>query len=209
MKLFVETFIGTMISINVDPSDTINVVKAKIQDRQRLTFGEDELEDKHTIRIFVKMLTGKTTVLVVENLDTVDCVKGKIRDVWGVPVGLQRILYRGKQLQDLRTMDDYAVKDDDTFELVLRLLSWIRCPTAQGSVPSQEQDSDTCSPTVIISAISPEIKHRESKIQAPVDAANLKRRSRSKKSDGFKVNLQSEGRIQKPKMKKRSTSSAI
>ncbi|XP_037467978.1 polyubiquitin-like [Triticum dicoccoides] len=151
MKLFVETFIGTMISINVDPSDTINVVKAKIQDQQRLTFGEDELEDKRTvadygikdestirlhlrclrrkIRIYLKGLTGKTTTHHFENLDTIACVKAMIQDRDGIPTDYQKLIYAGKHLEDGRTMDDYAIQDDATFHLVLRLRSCSgQCP---------------------------------------------------------------------------------
>lgn len=49
MKHFVETLAGKTITVKVDPSDTINVVKAKIQEQQCLTFGEKELEDRRTV----------------------------------------------------------------------------------------------------------------------------------------------------------------
>ncbi|KAM0837680.1 hypothetical protein ACQ4PT_061475 [Festuca glaucescens] len=49
MKIFVKTLAGKTIIVKVDPSDTINVVKAKIQDQERLLFGGEELDDRCTL----------------------------------------------------------------------------------------------------------------------------------------------------------------
>ncbi|KAE8769565.1 ubiquitin-like [Hordeum vulgare] len=52
MQIFVETLAGKTISLKVDPSDTIYIVKAKIQDQQRLTFKGEKLDDDHTLADF-------------------------------------------------------------------------------------------------------------------------------------------------------------
>lgn len=44
MEILVKT-----ITIKVDPSDTIDVVKTKVQDQQRLVFNGEQLEDERTL----------------------------------------------------------------------------------------------------------------------------------------------------------------
>ena len=73
------------------------------------------------MQIFVRNLCGKTTTVDVEKEDTVADVKRKLHGLEGVPVGTQRLIFAGKELQDAQKLEDYCIESHSTLHLVLRL----------------------------------------------------------------------------------------
>jgi uncharacterized ubiquitin-like protein YukD len=81
------------------------------------------------MQIFVKNLDGKTITLTLVASDTIDNVKAKLLDHQRVQAMLAegtelehlRLLFKGEQLKDERTLSDYNIKELDTLHLVLRL----------------------------------------------------------------------------------------
>ena len=146
MQIFVKCPSGKIVTLEVDASNTIENVKAKIHDQegirpnlQHLFYGE-ELEDKRTLcdynikgesvlyitflhapmHLYVKTLMGRTIALVVDSSYTVEDVKADIEYEEGIPVCQQRLLLGGKQLLNEKTISHYNIQNDTTLQLLIR-----------------------------------------------------------------------------------------
>lgn len=162
MQIFLKPLEGNnvievkTISLEVKSSDTVENLKAKIQEitgvppyKQRFLFaGKELLEDDRTLAdynihtestltlvirppririLFEYRKMRKTIYLDVETSETIGNVKAMIQDQEGFHVDQQLLIYAGHDLKNCRTFADYNIeKDSSIIHLIVRRVGKIQ-----------------------------------------------------------------------------------
>jgi hypothetical protein len=73
------------------------------------------------MQIFVETVTRFHIPLAVTPSDLIGEVKAKIQDEYGIPIGLQRLIFAGIMLTDEHTLEYYDIQNQSKLYIVLRL----------------------------------------------------------------------------------------
>ncbi len=150
MIIYVKTLSGTTISLEVDANDTVEAVKALLEekegipvDQQNLLCSGTQLEDGHHLNdyniqrestihlvlgvcgdkttIYVRTMLGRTISLEVGTKDTVERIKSKIEKREGIPPEEQRLIFGGRELENHHTLDSYNIQRESALQLMVNV----------------------------------------------------------------------------------------
>jgi len=83
--------------------------------------GQQTQKHSKSFQILITLLSGKTLLQWVSSSDPVQDLKQKLDLRMGIPSASQRLLFKGKQLEDLLPLSFYDIQRNASINLSLRL----------------------------------------------------------------------------------------
>lgn len=167
LLIYLEISALKFIAIWVHSSDTVQSVKAQIQERkgipadqQRLIYTK-ELEDVHTlseynihdectlqlllhhVQIYVEISTGKCLVLDIRGSCTIKFLKFLIQSKEGIPLDQQCLLFADKHLDDESSLSECNIQNKSKLYLHEKLMQILVETSIGKSIPLKVRPSDT------------------------------------------------------------------
>ena len=131
-------------TLQVQDSDTINIIKAQIQavtgispEYQQLCFNEELLSNGNTIGYYrfpdeavlhllnicqicvsIEMMKDNIVLLVNYELEIIENIKSRIQEKDGISPDSFQLLYQGKELHDKYTLKNSSVLKENTIHLI-------------------------------------------------------------------------------------------
>ena len=91
-------------------------------DHSYVTGPVGESEDVEMV-VYIKTLTGRNHTVSVSRGNIVADLKGNFHAAEGTPPDQQRLVFRGRQLEDTHSLEEYGIDAHSTIHLVLRVRS--------------------------------------------------------------------------------------
>lgn len=107
-----EVVLATSVRVQLPDSNTHQDKLAEIP---------ENIKNGPGIHISIKSLTGKTIYMQTHPTHTVKKLKELIQDSEGIPPNQQRLIFDGKQLDEIYSLWEYEINDTAVLHLVLRL----------------------------------------------------------------------------------------
>ncbi len=142
MEVTVRDAKGKEFSVEVQPDDTVEDLKARIEDQEQIPKAEQRLafegkplsKDKKSLKsygiqhgsmldlepmtISVETPTGEHVDVPFSPNDTIADIKNKLEELHGIPVKDQRLAFKDNELSDQSTLKDNGIQHGDTLKVI-------------------------------------------------------------------------------------------
>ncbi len=107
--------------IKIKNPTSVDYIKKQKEEEEDEEEGDDVDCGGGGMQIFTKTLTGKTITNDISSSGSVLSMKKAIQAKEGIPVDQIRLIFAGKELENIRSLKDYDIQKESTLHMVLRL----------------------------------------------------------------------------------------